>query len=40
MVQVGGEYDYPGVTAADWQSYGYTASEEQVSLGVQTFEKS
>ena len=33
------EYDYPGLTAADWQSYGYTASEVTESLGEQTFEK-
>ena len=27
------------LTAADWRSYGYTASEVTESLGEQTFEK-
>ncbi len=31
--------DYPGITAADWESYGFSPSEVTESLGVQTFEK-
>ena len=40
--RAGNEYseaDYPGITAADWGTYGYSPSEVTESLGIQTFEK-
>ena len=31
--------DYPGITAADWESYGFSPTEVTESTGEQTFEK-
>jgi len=31
--------DWPSISTADWESWGYTRTEETISLGVQTFDK-